>query len=151
MGATLAQLARASGPGAVAAVEAVVARCGERRTMLEAEYAPLIATDRAAAIDAAGPTLEPALDDFVQAHEVVMMHEARPQVAGGKAGHEAAAVACLDAKDKIDLENARREYLPMHPPGQGLSSRYRSAPHSSARSNTRIGTSAGRRSVDRAA
>ncbi len=98
--ATLAQLVRASGPGAVTAVEAVVARCGERRTMLEAEYAPLIATDRAAAIDAASPALKPALDDFVQVHEVVMMHKARPQVAGGKAGHKAAAVACLDAKDK---------------------------------------------------
>ena len=78
---TLAQLAHASGPGAVTAVEAVVARCGERRTMLEAEFAPLIAADCAAAMDA-DPSLEPALDAFVQAHEIVMMHEARPQVTG---------------------------------------------------------------------
>jgi hypothetical protein len=33
-------------------------------------------------MDAPAPSL--ALDAFVQAHEVVMMHEARPQVAAGK-------------------------------------------------------------------
>ena len=90
--ATLAQLAHASGPDAVTAVEAVVARCGERCTMLEAEFAPLIAADCAAAIAAAGPALEPALDAFVQAHEIVMMHEARPQVAGGMLGGENAQI-----------------------------------------------------------
>jgi hypothetical protein len=42
------------------AVEAVLERCGERHAMLEAEYAPLIAADLAAAIDAS-PALEPAL------------------------------------------------------------------------------------------
>ena len=38
-------------------------------------------------MDAASPaasSLETALVAFVQAHEVVMMHEARPQVAAGK-------------------------------------------------------------------
>jgi hypothetical protein len=103
--ATLAQLAHASGPGAVTAVEAVVARCGERRTMLEAEFAPLIAADCAAAIAAAGPALEPALDAFVQAHEIVMMHEARPQVAGGMNAQIEVRVAQLRATWPGSLED----------------------------------------------
>jgi hypothetical protein len=54
------------------------------------------AAARAAAMDAA-PSLETALDTFVQAHEVVMMHEARPQVAGGKNAQIEVRVAKLRA------------------------------------------------------
>ena len=87
------------GPRAVAAVEAVVVRCGQRHAMLQAEYAPVSAAARAAAMDAA-PSLKTARDAFVQAHEVVMMHEARPQVAGGKNAQIEVRVAKLRAEWK---------------------------------------------------
>jgi hypothetical protein len=70
---------------------------GQRRRFrpsLAGVVAPLIEAARAATMDAPAPSL--ALDAFVQAHEVVMMHEARPQVAGGKN----ASLACLEPKDK---------------------------------------------------
>ena len=72
------------------------ATCCQPTTRRKPEYAPVSAAARAAAMDAA-PSLETALDTFVQAHEVVMMHEARPQVAGGKNAQIEVRVAKLRA------------------------------------------------------
>ena len=80
---TLAQVARDLGPSAVTAVDAVVALCGQRPKMLEFEYEPLIAAALATARESGFSHDDAPLRDFVQKHEVVMMHEARPQVAGG--------------------------------------------------------------------
>ena len=83
---TLAQVARDLGPSAVTAVDAVVALCGQRPKMLEFEYEPLIAAALATARESGFSHDDAPLRDFVQKHEVVMMHEARPQVAGGMLG-----------------------------------------------------------------
>ena len=80
---TLAQVARDLGPSAVTAVDAVFALCGQRPKMLEFEYEPLIAAALATARESGFSHDDAPLRDFVQKHEVVMMHEARPQVAGG--------------------------------------------------------------------
>ena len=83
---TLAQVARDLGPSAVTAVDAVFALCGQRPKMLEFEYEPLIAAALATARESGFSHDDAPLRDFVQKHEVVMMHEARPQVAGGMLG-----------------------------------------------------------------
>jgi hypothetical protein len=75
------------------------ATCCQPTTRRKPEYVPVSAAARAAAMDAA-PSLETALDTFVQAHEVVMMHEARPQVAGGKNAQIEVRVAKLRAEWK---------------------------------------------------
>ena len=83
---TLAQVARLLGHSAVTAVDAVFALCGQRPKMLEFEYEPLIAAALATARESGFSHDDAPLRDFVQKHEVVMMHEARPQVAGGMLG-----------------------------------------------------------------
>ena len=83
---TLAQVARDLGPSAVTAVDAVFALCGQRPKMLEFEYEPLIAAALATARESGFSHDDAPLRDFVQKHEFVMMHEARPQVAGGMLG-----------------------------------------------------------------
>ena len=83
---TLAQVARDLGPSAVTAVDAVFALCGQRPKMLEFEYEPLIAAALATARESGFSHDDAPLRDFVQKHELVMMHEARPQVAGGMLG-----------------------------------------------------------------
>ena len=95
---TLAQIARLLGHSAVMAVDAVVALCGQRPKMLEFEYEPLIAAALATARESGFSHDDAPLCDFVQKHEVVMMHEARPQVAGGMLGGENAQIDVRIAK-----------------------------------------------------
>jgi len=86
--AALEEAARACGALAADAVAALFELCGERLAMLEVEFAPRLATASAAAC-AVAPSLAEPLADFVRADAIVARHEARPQVAGGKASAEA--------------------------------------------------------------
>jgi hypothetical protein len=84
----LEKAAHACGTLAADAVAALFELCGERLTMLDAEFAPRLAAARAA-VCADAPSLAEPLTVFVRSDAIVARHEARPQVAGGKASAEA--------------------------------------------------------------
>jgi hypothetical protein len=109
--AALEEAARACGALAADAVAALFELCGERLAMLEVEFAPRLATASAAAC-AVAPSLAEPLAVFVRADAIVARHEARPQVAGGKAGHEAAAAACLPPESQAQLALAHAQNQP---------------------------------------